>query len=117
MTRPTATHDALGDARLQEYTAPQASLGEHGWRRPWTTRGVERAVEAARTAPLGSAPQARHGRSPATCRQGQGTHTVHPAPAPCALDMPRDRDRRCEPPLVTQRPRRRAGCAATGLAR
>jgi len=88
MTRPTATHDALGDARLQEYTAPQASLGEHGWRRPWTTRGVERAEPGH----LPSGPGHAHG-------------------------PPRDRDRRCEPLLVTQRPRRRAGCAATGLAR
>jgi putative transposase len=109
MTRHTATHDALLDELLKDYTAPKAILGAHGLLRQWTKRVVERALEAELTAPLGYAPHAHNGSRPGNCRNGTGKKTVQTETAQFDIDVPRDRDSSFEPQLVKKRQRRLDG--------
>jgi hypothetical protein len=45
MTRVHATHEALWDELLTDYTDPRDILGEHGLLKPLTKRVVERVLE------------------------------------------------------------------------
>jgi transposase-like protein len=116
MTRHTAKHDALFDELLKDYTAPTDSLGEHGLLKQLTKRRGERALEAARTAPLGYAPPARNGSGSGNCRNGQGQQTVQTDTAQFDIDVPRDRAGSCEPQLVQKRQRQLEGVADKVLA-
>jgi putative transposase len=114
MTRVNPTQEALCDALLTDSTDPHDLLGAPGWLKPLPPRVGERVLEAARTAPLGSALQERPGPKAGKARTGQGQQTVQPAPGPLALAVPHDRHGSVAPPLVPQRQRRWEGCDAPG---
>jgi transposase-like protein len=76
---------------------------------------VERALEAERTAPLGYAPQGRHGTEDGNTRNGTGQKTVQTATGPCAMVVPRDRNGRVAPPRGKKRQRRLEGFDDTVL--
>jgi putative transposase len=85
---------------------------------------VERVLAAELTAPLGSAPPARHGTEDQNARNGKGQKPVQTATGPVALEGPCDRHGSCAPPLVPKRQRRLEGCdekvwslSARGLSR
>lgn len=110
MTSVHTKHEALRDAWLKDDTDPRDLLGEHGLLKPLTKRGVERVLEAALTAHLGSAPPVRHGTAEQHTRPGKGQQTVPTDTGPLALEVPRDRHGSGAPPLVPTRQRRLAGC-------
>jgi transposase-like protein len=109
MTSGHATYEALVDALLKDYTDPQDILDEHGLLKQRTKRVVERAVAAELTAPLGSAPPARHGPADQNARNGTSAQTVQTDTGPWRLDVPRARTGRLLPRLVPKRHRRREG--------
>jgi putative transposase len=100
---------------LKDSTDPRAILGEHGLRKQRTKRVVERVLEAALTAPLGSAPHVRHSTEEPNARNGKGQKTVQTDTGPVDLQVPRERNGSFTPQVVPKRQRRLEGCEAKGL--
>jgi putative transposase len=100
---------------LKDYPDPQDILGEHGLLKQLTKRVVERALAAALTAHLGSAPHVRHGSAEGNARNGTSAKTVQTDTGPLHLAVPRDRQGRFLPRLVPKRQRRLEGFDANVL--
>jgi putative transposase len=66
-------------------------------------------------APMGYAPQVRHGTEEQHARNGKGHQTVQTDPGPLHLAVPRARTGSCTPPLLPKRQRRLEGFDVKGL--